>query len=679
VPGDRKGGGIYGGVGGAPLVGTSIELNNSVVSGNTAQYGGGIYVEDTILTIKDSSVSGNTAIADGGGMCLVETDLIMDDFAISDNNAVYGGGVYWVNSVADFNSGTISGNLSTGGIHSSGGGLYCDDSSTTIKNCVLTENQSDGSGGAVCFMGGYQPGGTHEVINCLITDNNASSDGAGVSCVGAMPTITNCTIVGNEVSGYYGSGGGVSCYDAVVWIADGILWNNTAAYGPQIAIGDPLETNNPDATVLLGYSDVEGGTGAVFVGQGPPGAGPMLIPWPPGTVIDADPNFAITSLTEQNYNYYLSQTAAGQSVDSPCVDTGDPCSALVTTYLTTRTDHVADANTIDMGYHYDASAPPIQYWLTITVVNSEGGRVRASATGYDPFEMWDPNTRLVNPGTIVDLEAIPNPGYEVKWWSGTDDDLSWSSTNTVTMYSDKFVTVEFREPQSFHVPTQYQSIQDAMDAAFLHGDKVVVHRGTYGGGYDFRGKSITVVSERPDDPCYVAATIIDCEEFGNAFIFQGGEKAPDAAIEGFTIINGGGYYVFVFDFLEGYYIDVFGGAIAGFGASSPLISNCVIRNCAAQGWDGFDGIDRNAGNPGPGGHGDPGGSGYGGAIYFDANSSPTFRYCEIIGSAALGGRGGRGGHAFGSDPNGGFPGGDANDGGEQDYQLHNKQQRSNNR
>ena len=666
MPGDRKGGGIYGGVGGAPLVGTSIELNNSIVSGNTAQYGGGIYVEDTILTIKDSGISGNTATSDGGGMCLVETDLTIDDFTISDNNAIYGGGVYWVNSVADFNSGTISGNLSTGGIHSSGGGFYCDDSSTTIKNCVLTENQSDGSGGAVCFMGGYQPGGTHEVINCLITDNNAFSNGAGVSCnVGAMPTITNCTIVGNEVPGYYGSGGGVSCYDAIVWIADGILWNNTAAYGPQIAIGDPLETNNPEATVVLGYSDVEGGTGTVFVGQGPSGAGPMLIPWPPGTVIDTDPNFAITSLTEQNYNYYLSQTAAGQSVDSPCVDAGDPYSALVTTYLTTRTDHVADANTVDMGYHYDASAPPIQYWLTITVVNSEGGRLRASATGYDPFEMWDPNTRLVNPGTIVDLNAIPNPGYEVRMWAGTDDDTSWDPNNTVTMYSDKFVTVEFREPQSFHVPTQKPTIQAAMDAAFLHGDKVVVHRGTYGGGYDFRGKSITVVSERPDDPCYVAATIIDCGGYTSAFIFQGGEKAPDAVIEGFTIINGGGYPVSVFDPFEGYYTDAFGGAITGFGESSPLISNCVIRNCTARGWDGYDGVDRSQNNPGPGGHGTPGGSGYGGAIYFDANSSPTFRYCEIIGSAALGGRGGRGGHGFGADPNGvGWPGGDANDGGE---------------
>ncbi len=667
-----RGGGIYGGVGGAPLVGTSVVINNSIVSTNQAQYGGGIYLEDTILTVKDSTVSGNTATFDGGGMCLVETDVTVDDFAISDNNAVYGGGVYWVNSVADFSNGTISGNLSTGSSYCSGAGLYCDDSSTTIKNCVMMDNLSDGFGGAVCFMGPYLPGGTQELINCLITDNNAFSDGAGLSCNGgAMPRIANCTIVGNEVPSYnfYGSGGGVSCYDAFVEIVGGILWDNRAAYGPQIAIGDPLETNNPMATVMLWYSDIEGGPDAVFEGQGPPGMGPLLYLPLPGTVIAVDPNFVTTSLTEQNYNYYLSQTAAGQSVDSPCVDTGNgPASALAAIIgfpLTTRTDHNDDVNRVDMGYHYDARVPAIQYQLNISVMNSEGGRLKASSGGYDPFEMWDPNTRLVNPGTVVDLEAILNPGYEVKAWFGTDDDTSWDPNNTVTMYSDKYVTVEFREPQSLYVPTpQYPTIQTAMDAAFHHGDKVIVFAGTYyESNLDFRGKSITVVSERPDDPCYVADTIIDCQGWGSAFIFRGGEDA--AVIDGFTIVNGWGVFVFVYDPFEGYYWDSFGGAIAGFGESSPLISNCVIKNCIARGWDGFPGMDRDADNPGPGGHGTPGGSGFGGAIYFDANSSPTIRYCKIIGSAALGGRGGRGGHAYGADPGGvGWPGGDANDGGE---------------
>jgi len=674
--GSLRGGGIYGGVGGAPLVGTSITLNNSIVSNNASGYGGGIYVEDTILTINDSTVSSNTAASDGGGMCLVETDLIIDNFTISDNNAVHGGGVYYVNSVADFKNGTISGNFAAGSDYSSGAGLYCDDSSTTIKNCIMTGNRSDGSGGAVYFMGPYIPGGTQELINCLIADNNAFWDGAGVSAnVWAMPKIANCTIVGNEVLNYYGysSGGGVSCYDAFVEIKDGILWGNTAVYGPQIAIGDPLTTNNPMATVMLWYSDIEGGPGAVFEGQGPPGMGPFLYLPQPGTVIDDDPNFAMTSLTEQGYNYYLSQIAAGQLVDSPCVDTGSsPASALAAAVgfdVTTRTDHVADAGTVDMGYHYDASVPPIRYQLTIIVVNSEGGRLKASAGGSAPFEIWDPNTRVVNPGTIVDLEAIPNPGYKVKMWFGTDDDTSWSTTNTATMYSNRYVAVEFRQPQSFHVPVPYPTIQAAMDAAFHHGDNVVVRFGTYGGGYDFRGKSITVVSELPDDPCYVAATIIDCVGFGPAFIFRGGEKAPDAAIDGFTIVNGGGYGVYVFDPFQGYYIDGVGGAIAGLGESSPLISNCVIRNCTAWGRDGSDGLDRTPdGIPdGPGGHGTPGGSGYGGAIYFDANSSPTIRNCKIIGSLALGGQGGAGGHAKGADPDAGgagYPGGDANDGGE---------------
>jgi len=672
--GSNRGGGIYGGIGGAPLVGTSIGLNDTVVSTNQARYGGGIYVEDTILTIQDSTISDNTATYDGGGMCLVETDLTIDDFAISDNNAVYGGGVYWVNSVADFSNGTISDNFAAGSAYCSGAGLYCDDSSTTIKNCVMTGNQSDGFGGAVCFMGPYLPGGKQELINCLITDNNAFSDGAGLSCnVGAMTRVTNSTIVGNEVFNYYGSGGGVSCYDAFVEIVDGILWDNTAAYGSQIGIGDPLETNNPMATVMLWYSDTEGGPGAVFEGQGPPGSGPLLYLPLPGTVLDADPNFAITSLTEQNYNYYLSQVASGQDSNSPCVDTGSgPASALAAIIgfsLTTRTDHNDDINIVDMGYHYDAGVPPIRYLLTISVVNSAGGRLKASVEGYDPFEIWDPNMRLVNPGTVVDLNAIPNPGYEVKTWTGTDDDMSWANTNTVTMYANKHITVEFRQPRSFYVPAQYQSIQDAMDAAFLHGDKVIVSAGIYYESYlDFRGKSIVVVSERPDDPCYVAETIIDCEGFGCAFVFRGGETAPEAVIDGFTMRNGSGYSVYLRPPEPNHVSDSFGGAIAGFGASSPLITNCIIRNCVAQASDGWNGLDRTPDwmPEGPGGDAGHGGIGYGGAIAFDANSSPTIRNCKIIGSRARGGRGGTGGHAKGADPDTGigWPGGDAGDGGE---------------
>jgi cyclophilin family peptidyl-prolyl cis-trans isomerase len=46
-------------------------------------------------------------------------------------------------------------------------------------------------------------------------------------------------------------------------------------------------------------------------------------------------------------------------------------------------------------------------------------------------------------GEKATLEATPATGYRVKAWHGTDDDASVDYTNTVTMNSDKAVTVEF--------------------------------------------------------------------------------------------------------------------------------------------------------------------------------------------------------------------------------------------
>jgi hypothetical protein len=65
--------------------------------------------------------------------------------------------------------------------------------------------------------------------------------------------------------------------------------------------------------------------------------------------IHSDPRF----VTGPEGDYYLSQIAAGQASDSPCVDAGsDTAAALGLDVYTTRTDYVGDANAVDMGYHY---------------------------------------------------------------------------------------------------------------------------------------------------------------------------------------------------------------------------------------------------------------------------------------------------------------------------------------
>jgi hypothetical protein len=107
-----------------------------------------------------------------------------------------------------------------------------------------------------------------------------------------------------------------------------IIWANN---GQQI-VGD----------LIAAYSAIQGGY---------PGTGN----------IDADPLF----VTGPAGDYYLSQIAAGQSQQSPCVNAGDPASPMIDG--TTRTDGVPDEGIVDMGYHYLAfnfpPPPPIDITL----------------------------------------------------------------------------------------------------------------------------------------------------------------------------------------------------------------------------------------------------------------------------------------------------------------------------
>jgi hypothetical protein len=106
-----------------------------------------------------------------------------------------------------------------------------------------------------------------------------------------------------------------------VAISDCILWVNTALYDPQVS---------GECTVR--YSDVQGG----YSGAGNINADPLFVSGPAG-------------------NCYLSQVAAGQALQSPCVDAGSDLAVnLGLDDLTTRTDEFRDKGVVDMGYHYPA-------------------------------------------------------------------------------------------------------------------------------------------------------------------------------------------------------------------------------------------------------------------------------------------------------------------------------------
>ena len=68
----------------------------------------------------------------------------------------------------------------------------------------------------------------------------------------------------------------------------------------------------------------------------------------------------------------------------------------------------------------------------------------------------DPAGSTFEEGTVVTLTAVPDPGYQVAEWTGTDDDWSVENTNTVTVNADKVVLVTFEviPPNYYYLSTQ---------------------------------------------------------------------------------------------------------------------------------------------------------------------------------------------------------------------------------
>jgi predicted outer membrane repeat protein len=103
-------------------------MDGGVISGNSAALsGGGIYMNNSTVTMNDGVISGNSAVGSisgtdsGGGIFLTgSSTFTMDGGVISGNSAALsGGGVYLFTGTFIMNRGVISGNFAS----SSGGGI----------------------------------------------------------------------------------------------------------------------------------------------------------------------------------------------------------------------------------------------------------------------------------------------------------------------------------------------------------------------------------------------------------------------------------------------------------------------------------------------------------------------------------------------------------------------------
>jgi predicted outer membrane repeat protein len=287
-------------------------------------------------------------------------------------------------------------------------------------------------------------GSTLTVHRCVVT---ASKNGCGADG-GGLLRLENCLVAGHVVSGLWQNGSTTDMELANCTVCDNGSYGVARwCSGPaMITIRDTIVCGNGDDIVgdpagyAVSYSDIGDGDFAGVDGN-----------------VSADPVFVSGAL----HDYYLSQIAAGQAINSPCVDTGsDAAEAVGTGWLSTRTDHVCDTGTVDMGYH-------TWYGLEITSVERSGNDI------------------------TIHWNALPGLSYVVEWsadletWNevAVGEAASWTDVGAVPANEKRFYRVREDEaaaasmPSSDDVVTGRPAITPQSDGSDKAGSSGVQRRG----------------------------------------------------------------------------------------------------------------------------------------------------------------------------------------------------------
>ena len=217
-----------------------------------------------------------------------------------------------------------------------GGGILCEVSSPTIRNCIITHNVAYGVGGGIACLNSSSPeisnstissnighnshgggiycfyGSSPKIINCKIINNKASHRGGGVSCrINSSPMISNCFLSAN-FAGMEGSG--LFCYDSEPRLLNCIISDNTVHEqedamrfwdSPGSLVSGCIISGRikiTGGTVPITYSNVQGG----WSGEGNIGADPCFV----------SPGYRDANGVWIDGDYHLLQTSA-------CINTAD--------------------------------------------------------------------------------------------------------------------------------------------------------------------------------------------------------------------------------------------------------------------------------------------------------------------------------------------------------------------
>jgi uncharacterized repeat protein (TIGR01451 family) len=275
-----NGGGLY-------LTGTAVISGSSIISNTSDRYGGGLYIyASSDITLSGNTVASNTASFDGGGAYLAaagDSLFVLSGNELISNSADSGGGLYLDSGRATMSENTFAQNTAgtCGGLC-----LLSGDKITLTGNLILTNSATSGFAGGLdvystdaafngntvagnsAFLGG---GGvlveysTAALEGNTIVSNSSTYDGGGVMVYESDATFINNVIADNAAGN---AGSGLLVYDASARLLHNTIAGNTGPSSAGVFVYDSNLSFDPTSTAALTNTIVAGHLYGIYVSAG---------------------------------------------------------------------------------------------------------------------------------------------------------------------------------------------------------------------------------------------------------------------------------------------------------------------------------------------------------------------------------------------------------------------------
>ena len=244
---------------GGALAGADLALEGVVISGNSAKYGGALYLDasqaDATVTMVDTEITanwstGSSTVGNCGGAVFGYGDYLVtvSGGVIKDNVSDRGGGLCYLSGTAR-DAGLLVQGVTLSGNHGGvgGGAVYLSTLyEVTFEDSVIEDNYAEDGGGF------WQYGSVVTLERTIVRNNGAVQGGGYYQLFGWTPNTLN--VIDSEISGNYADVGGG------MYLGPGVTSENTDW-------GSGATNNSPeDITGLLYFGDsFDYGSGASFV------------------------------------------------------------------------------------------------------------------------------------------------------------------------------------------------------------------------------------------------------------------------------------------------------------------------------------------------------------------------------------------------------------------------------